>query len=281
MNSILSGLFCVRDVKTAVSNNIPVHSHDFYELLLLIKGECDYVVDDHFYHALPCDIFLIPPNSLHRPLVQNTDEIYERIVITISHEQMDCFKRECPDITACFLLSQQANNHLVRLYRASWQSLYHCLCTILEEQRHDYIGRDYYCTTLLGHFLLHLHRSMHYQQNFPQENKSVSLVKNVVTYVMANATKNITLEQIADEFFISKYHLAHEFKKVMGTSVYHYIIQRRLVLAKNNILNGTPINEVDTLCGFHDYVSFYRAFKKEFGISPREFKNIHTTVSEK
>lgn len=41
-----------------------------------------------------------------------------------------------------------------------------------------------------------------------------------------------------------------------------------------------PVTKVYLLFGFHDYSSFYRSFKKEYGISPKDFKELHTVTSD-
>ena len=73
--------------------------------------------------------------------------------------------------------------------------------------------------------------------------------------------------------FVSKYHLSHAFSGEVGISVYRYIMLRRLLLARQLLMAGESAGQVCRACGFSDYTAFYRAFKSEYGISPREFLN--------
>ena len=57
----------------------------------------------------------------------------------------------------------------------------------------------------------------------------------------------------------------------MGTSIYRFIQKKRLLVARQLIAQGRRPNEVHSLCGFGDYTGFYRAFKAEYGMTPREF----------
>ena len=75
---------------------------------------------------------------------------------------------------------------------------------------------------------------------------------------------------ILDHFFVSKYYLSHEFKNAVNTSLYRYIIMKRLNEAYELLSQGKPANEVCATCGFGNYTVFFRAFKTEFGISPTE-----------
>ena len=62
----------------------------------------------------------------------------------------------------------------------------------------------------------------------------------------------------------------HKFKKETGYTLHNYILSKRLFKAKELIKSGTPITTASMQCGFNDYSSFLRSFKKTFNCSPRE-----------
>ncbi len=90
-------------------------------------------------------------------------------------------------------------------------------------------------------------------------------------YINEHYPDELSLDLLSAKFFISKYHLSHEFHRLVGTSVYRYIIQKRLVIAKQMLANGVAPTDVYGHCGFGDYANFYRAFKAEYHISPKQF----------
>lgn len=79
---------------------------------------------------------------------------------------------------------------------------------------------------------------------------------------------SLTIDQLAEQFFVSKYHLMHEFSQKTGTSIYRYLMQQRLHAVCELLEQGTVPNEAYLLCGFKDYANFYRAFRSAYGQSP-------------
>ena len=63
---------------------------------------------------------------------------------------------------------------------------------------------------------------------------------------------------MAQAFHVSKYHLSHEFQRVVGTSPYRYLMLKRLQKAREQILDGTPPGKAALNCVFHDYANFLR-----------------------
>jgi len=98
-----------------------------------------------------------------------------------------------------------------------------------------------------------------------------ALISRVLAYIGAHCHEELSLDSIADYFYVSKYHLSHAFSREVGISVYRYITIRRLMLARQLLSRGIPAGEVCYHSGFRDYAGFYRAFKAEYGTSPRAF----------
>ena len=108
-------------------------------------------------------------------------------------------------------------------------------------------------------------------KNSELRDKSDSVVADVLNYINDHFSEDLSLDLLANKFFISKYHLSREFNRLVGTSVYRYIIQKRLAIARLLMGQGVPSTTVYQQCGFGDYSNFYRAFKAEYQISPKEY----------
>ena len=96
------------------------------------------------------------------------------------------------------------------------------------------------------------------------------LIVRIINYVNENLTSQICLEQLAKNFYISKYHLQHLFKKHTGIPVMEYIIRKRILKTQLLIDEGYKVSNAANMCGFNDYSSFYRAYVKHTGSKPSD-----------
>ncbi len=95
-------------------------------------------------------------------------------------------------------------------------------------------------------------------------------MKSVLVFLNNNYTDDISLDMLADKFFLSKHYLCRAFHKATGLTVHEYICSKRLALVRELRGNGMNLGEAAMAAGFRDYSSFYRAYVKQHGISPKE-----------
>ncbi|MEN6340797.1 MAG: AraC family transcriptional regulator, partial [Clostridiaceae bacterium] len=77
--------------------------------------------------------------------------------------------------------------------------------------------------------------------------------------------------ELSQTVFLSKYYLERVFRRETGVSIYQMLLQKRMIHARNLMRNGLSLTLVAQKCGFSEYSGFYKAFKNEYGISPREY----------
>ena len=94
----------------------------------------------------------------------------------------------------------------------------------------------------------------------------------VIRYLNAHLTDEISLDGLARRFFVSKFYLCRSFREHNGVSVLHYLTEKRVVLAKLLLEQGETAVSAASKAGFGDYSSFYRAYRKVLGVSPKENK---------
>jgi len=96
-------------------------------------------------------------------------------------------------------------------------------------------------------------------------------IEEILSYINSNLEEDLSIDYLSDRFYINKYYLMHLFKKETGFTLYSYIQKKRAIKAADLLKKGKPAGEVCSLCGFGDYSTFVRTFKKEFKLSPKQY----------
>lgn len=113
-----------------------------------------------------------------------------------------------------------------------------------------------------------------------------SCIKKSIEYIENNLNKKIQLKELADKAFLSKYHFHRVFHSVVGEPVAEYIRKKRLEEAANELLTTeNKIIDIALKYQFSNQESFTKAFKRLYGIPPKEFRknkiNLTTIHSRK
>ena len=250
---------------------IDFHEHAFYEIFFFLSGDVSYVIEGRTYQLRPGDILLTDNRDIHKPDIRR-GKPYERFVIWIEPDFLTRTNDMGADLTACFT---DASLKQYKLIRPESSVLSH-LKGICEKMLRCRDSQEFGSSTLsyiyLVEFLVYLNRA--YFATSEDIRKDVTeneKINEVVSYINDHLADDLTLDRLADACYISKSHLAHQFKTYTGLTLYQFIIKKRVTVAHNLIREGEPVMEACTKCGFNDYSNFLKAFKREFGRSPKEF----------
>ncbi len=248
-----------------------LHHHDFYEVNLIWSGSMHYHIESRSYHLTNGDLLLISPNELHQPDQESEHVPCERVVLWIDKAFLQQFQSFGFDPTACFDTAQPGHSNCLRFDDESTLRIGELLERCIRENEKEDFGSDMMADTIMIQVMILINRRFHSAFRGERRDRSGTVVTGVLDYINGHYAEELTLDTLANRFFISKYHLSREFGRLVGTSVHRYIIQKRLVVAKQLLSEGRPSSEVYQHCGFGDYSNFYRAFKSEYGISPKEY----------
>lgn len=253
-------------------DTVEVHHHDFYEVYFFLGGAVEYWVDGKTFHLEPGDLLLINPMELHRPVVAPDSKTYERIVLWINKDYLESLSSGTTNLTRCFDASLPTHTNLIHPKTVNRTAITTRLNDLVKEYYGNELGGKLYADGLFLQFMVELNRlALHSKKPRVQKEEASTLVSQVLTYINEHFSEELSLESIASKFYISKYHLSHAFSSEVGVSIYRYIILKRLTSACQMLSDGKSAKEVCVGCGFSDYTSFFRAFKAEYGLSPRDF----------
>ena len=256
-------------------SSIRPHLHRFYEVIFVVQGEnIHYILDSQHYKLKSGSIFFIPPEHIHHPLLDSTNTTpYKRYVIWFESKFFHQICEYLPSVGYLFNECERKNDYVLQCSDSDYMDLLTSLQILCKENNQDKFGWN--AKIALDALALMNQLGQSYFNNSLKMNTSTKPTKfdEAITFINQHICEHITLEDIAQALFISKSSLSHLFQNSVGISVYQYIQQKRLLKAKLLILEGESMANICEQCGFADYPTFYRAFKKKYGMSPKEYKN--------
>ena len=249
--------------------DVELHHHDFYEVDFLISGDVTYVIESRVYHVKPGQMLIINPRELHQVYIQPDAAPYERYMLWIAPSLLQNLSSEETDLCRCFDMARPHYGNLLHLPPKQQKLIPAMMESLLREQEQPAFGSDLLRQNLLTELMIYINRLA--EDIDPSVPADDSLVSRVIEYINEHYQETLSLYLLAERFFVSKYHLSHEFTRQVGTGIYQYIQKKRLLIARQLMTQGHKPVEVYALCGFGDYAAFFRAFRKEYGLSPRSF----------
>ncbi len=240
-------------------NMIASHYHEFYEIYYLESGERYHFMDEELYKLTAGQFIIFKPYQLHHSYGEQNMP-FSRILIYFNEDSIEVeeIRKIMDDMVGVYQFSSDKN-----------AEFYQLLTTLLKEQEERI---EFYMSnmkSLLNQILVLLVRSKLAKRDVYSDNR----ITRIISYIHQNYRKKISTEDLAKEFFISKWHLCREFKNYMHITIIQYINYTRITEAQKLLLEGTKsITEISSEVGFDSMTHFERVFKQIVGITPTQFK---------
>ncbi len=247
-----------------------IHIHDCYEIYYSISGGKQFLIDNRFYDINPGDLFVINQFESHY-LTQINNMVHERIIISIYPDFLKEISTIKTDLSYCFTDRNQVFNHRISLNKEQQYRFLYFIgkITTLNEFGSDILDRVAFMEmmVMINSLFINNHHLEIADSNF-QYNQQV---QEILSYINQHINDTITVEQLAEQFYISTSYICRIFKAATGTTINKYINARRITIAKSLLTMGLGVSEVCEKCGFNDYSNFLKSFTKAVGISPKKY----------
>ncbi|MCR5558398.1 MAG: AraC family transcriptional regulator [Butyrivibrio sp.] len=255
------------------------HAHDYYECYLFIEGDVTMEIfsgnSSDTYKMTPGDLMIMPPGVKHHAIMHESEKNYRRFVFWISRDCCNSLLSESMDYMYLMQKAEAFHKYIYHLAPSQFHLVESKFLRLLEEISQDRYGADTFQHICLCDLILTINRIIYDEEHSHSGSDELSLFQSIISYVEENLEDQLSLDDIAGKFYVSKYYVAHLFKDTLGISLHQYIIKKRLSECRDAITSGEPITSAYERFGFRDYSSFFKSFKKEYGMSPKEYQSIY------
>lgn len=247
--------------KNANHTEFGYHTHDRFEIIFILKGEMRYISEGRSYDLEVGDLILTRPSVFHTMMPKSITN-YERYDAIINEKLINKTIRDrIPKMREVFKCA--GNERIFELFSK------------LDHYHGKFTDEEY------AHISFNIIEEVLYNLAIIEEEGEGGevnpLIAKATAYIRENLTSIRRVEEISDALYITKSHLHHLFTKYLRMTPAKYILSKRMLLAQKMIRRGEKPTAVYLKCGFDDYATFFRNYKKYFGYPPSASAEIEIT----
>lgn len=262
-------LFHLEDTR---GGDIPYHYHEFHKLILFLSGDVRYLIEGRNYLLKEGDILLIPAFAIHQPMISG-EEAYSRYILWIRPESLERW-----NLTDGFSICEEQNAYLLKRNRYDRSELMGLLQRLEKTETEKEYGWEAMKEALFIEIATQVSRAVLQTGPSLREHEELSdpRIDAILQYMNQNLTEDLSVEALSGHFYLSKSWLMHRFKEIANCTIHQYVLQKRLILSTQKLLEQTSAEQAARESGFTDYSTFLRAFRRVYGVTPREYVRYHT-----
>jgi AraC-like DNA-binding protein len=234
------------------------HCHKECEIFYMLDGEVEFLIEGHKFILASDGFLLIPSNCFHQ-WKYPSNKMHHRISIHFLPELLDRAEQDF------FMDMFTEPLHFVSGSQYNLNFFFQAIidCEKMEAPLQIIASKNRMASLLSQ---IHLLRSAYAVKPLVPDER----IQMIIKYVTENLQEDISLDELSSMFAVTKNHLNALFHKAVGTPIMKYISTKRLEFARQEILKGARLGEAAYKVGFHDYTTFYRAYKSFYGCPPSE-----------
>lgn len=245
------------------------HSHPFHEIFYLSSGECTAFIDHNIYKFHKGDMVIVPAGTLHKTTYDGNG-IHERTVISFRDNVTEWIS----SVIGSDIVHECMQPGVITIPEKRRDYVASILDKLLFENDDPDSLSPGFIRVGLVELILFIFRCHKYEENvFKEIDVDNRTMQEIATYIYTHYAEPLSLDEIADEFNLSRSYLSKKFKQSTGFGFKEYIINVRIQNACYLLLNSNKsITEIAFECGFNDSNYFGDAFRRVKGISPNKYR---------
>lgn len=249
---------------------VSLHHHNGYEIYFCTAGKVNYLIEGKQFQISEGTCMMIPPGTLHEPVFQSESAICKKYERYILHINKSYFKwLDSPELK----FIEKFTCRLVPISKESLPFLTQLFSMLKQQENSSGYGAAEWKRACIQQILILIERSFlkDTAEALTEIPDSNPVMNTILNYIGIHLTENLSADTLSEKFSLNKFYFLREFKKYVGTTPYHYILKKRLILAEDYLLKGNSVKDTYLRCGFSDYSNFFRSFKNEYGKTPKQF----------
>ncbi len=246
-----------------------LHQSSNFIIYYFIKGSGNIKIEGKNYNINDGDIIFLNTQEMFCCRI-DADKYHERIVIHLSDGILKNFPKECGELLSPFISREKGDKNIIDAETVINYNLHRLIEDALFFAKKGGNKNEILSLCKITEFL-------HFLAEATENKKVIKTTQNptvnkVLSFLNNNFTNQITIDDISKEFNLDKSYLSHLFKEYVGTSIWNYVIFRRISHFNNLVRTGVCIEDASHKAGFNNYSNFFRLYKKHTGITPSEYK---------
>ena len=258
-----------------------LHSHNYFQIYYVTSGKLMHHLENSTADLTAGDMFILPPNQSH--YIETPDGVVDFYSLSFTPDYFQNIK-EANKLILDFLLYLQTEHTeklepKISLSYEDTSFINTLFKRIMAEFSGNKPGKNEIIKETVS-VLLSLFARVYFEENISalvaKENRQ--LVMHSIEYIKTHFDEEITLSEIVRRSAMSKANFCAIFHSITGMSFKEYLNRYRIERATELLASGDTVSVAGNHCGYSDFSTFYRNFKKYMGMSPSEFakKNIPT-----
>ncbi len=247
------------------------HNHPHYEFFFYLRGHSRIVVEGLDFKPVRGDVLIYPPGIMHRNIHLDTLVPYERFYFFARREFLQSISTEDYDICGTVEQMTRGDQYYFHVEEEDLKQLIALTDRVIEASEDRQPAGKLINRSRMSILLVRALSMMTSRGPQPQSEYSRGMGR-LIRYINTHAMEPLSLDDLANAFYVSKYYILRQFKQYTGISIHQYLIIRRILIAQDLIRQGVKPKDACTRCGFSDYSSFYRMFKSRTGMSPEQYR---------